>query len=122
MGPSRRSDRLPAPPCAPSVPQRIAALTFVIRKRPPIWRPSPIKAFIKGLCDTKSRTAALPPIRHEADAAEAKDHHRPSRGFGDGTCYRRPLERDTVDKCVIVATIIGCSLNKLIAVLPEVAT
>ena len=28
----------------------------------------------------------LPTIRHEADASEVEDHHRPCRGFGSGVC------------------------------------
>jgi hypothetical protein len=66
-------------------PNVFAAPTFVItKKRPPYWRPSPIKVFSKRLCDAKGRTVLFPPICHEADTAETEDHHRPGRGFGDG--------------------------------------
>src|SRR3984957_15923256 len=32
----------------------------------------------------------LPPIRHEANAHEAQDHHGPGGGFGDGGNGERP--------------------------------
>ena len=33
--------------------------------------------------DAKRRSVLLPPIGHDADAEEAKDHHRPGGGFGN---------------------------------------
>ena len=84
-------------------------------KSPPEGGLSPSRVDRSG--GAKRRTLITAAIGHEADASEAKDYHRPSRGLGD--CGDRTEETVALAvyaisevKCIGVATIAPVAENE----------